>query len=54
MLKPLAGKGNVRKFRSLGGRRHVLLSARHLFAALVVLVSLEFLPHRSHNAVEIR
>jgi lysylphosphatidylglycerol synthetase-like protein (DUF2156 family) len=37
----------VRKFRSMGARRYVLLSARHLPAALVLLLSLEFWPHRS-------
>lgn len=38
----------LRKFRSLGQRRYVLLSARHLLVALVVLLSLEFLPQRTH------
>lgn len=37
----------LRKFRSLDQRRYVVFSARHLFAALVVLLSLEFVPSRS-------
>ena len=37
----------LRKFHALGRRRYVLVSARHIPAALVVLLSLEFLPHRS-------
>ena len=39
----------LRKFRSLGRRRYVVLSARHLLAALVVLLSLEFVPFRSRS-----
>jgi lysylphosphatidylglycerol synthetase-like protein (DUF2156 family) len=39
----------LRKFHALGQRRYVLVPAVHLLAALVVLLSLEFLPHRSHG-----
>jgi lysylphosphatidylglycerol synthetase-like protein (DUF2156 family) len=39
----------LRKFHALGPRRYVLLPAVHLLGALVVLLSLEFLPHRSHT-----
>ena len=39
----------LRKFHALGRRRYVLVSARHIPAALVVLLSLEFLPHRSRR-----
>jgi lysylphosphatidylglycerol synthetase-like protein (DUF2156 family) len=38
----------LRKFRSFGERRYVLLSLRHIPAALVVLLSLEFMPRRRH------
>ena len=38
--------GYLRKFHALGRRRYVLVSPRHLPAALLVLLSLEFLPHR--------
>jgi lysylphosphatidylglycerol synthetase-like protein (DUF2156 family) len=36
------------KFQSFGQRRYVLLSMRHIPAALVVLLSLEFMPRRRH------
>lgn len=38
----------LRKFHSFGERRYVLLSLRHIPAALVVLLSLEFMPRRRH------
>jgi lysylphosphatidylglycerol synthetase-like protein (DUF2156 family) len=38
----------LRKFHSFGQRRYVLLSMRHIPAALVVLLSLEFIPRRRH------
>jgi lysylphosphatidylglycerol synthetase-like protein (DUF2156 family) len=38
----------LRKFHSFGQRRYVLLSMRHIPAALVVLLSLEFMPRRRH------
>lgn len=34
------------KYHALGERRYVLLSLRHVLPALVVLLTLEFLPHR--------
>ena len=37
------------KFHALGRRRYVLVSVRHLPAALLVLLSLEFVPHRPHR-----
>ena len=37
----------LRKFHAFGQRRYVLVSARHIPWALVVLLPLEFLPHRS-------
>lgn len=40
----------LRKFHSFGRRRFVLLSMRHIPAALVVLLSLEFLPRQRHLA----
>ncbi len=39
----------LRKFHAFGRRRYVLVSARHLPAALIVLLSLEFVPHRAHR-----
>jgi len=36
----------LRKFHALGRRRYVLLSVRHIPAALVILLSLEFQPRR--------
>jgi len=36
----------LRKFHSFGQHRYVLLSMRHIPAALVILLSLEFMPHR--------
>ena len=36
----------LRKFHSLGERRYALLSAHHVPAALIVLLSLEFMPRR--------
>jgi lysylphosphatidylglycerol synthetase-like protein (DUF2156 family) len=36
----------LRKFHSLGDRRYALVSMRHILPALVVLLSLEFLPRR--------
>ena len=36
----------LRKFHSLGQRRYVLLSSRHILPAVVVLLSLEFMPRR--------
>lgn len=38
----------LRKFHSFGERRYVLLSLQHLLPALVILLSLEFLPRRRH------
>jgi lysylphosphatidylglycerol synthetase-like protein (DUF2156 family) len=38
----------LRKFHSLGERRYVLLSWRHILPAAVVLLSLEFCPRRRH------
>jgi lysylphosphatidylglycerol synthetase-like protein (DUF2156 family) len=38
----------LRKFNSFDQRRYVLLSWRHIPAALVVLLSLEFIPRRRH------
>ncbi|MCW2650670.1 MAG: hypothetical protein JWR32_1646 [Mycobacterium sp.] len=38
----------LRKFRSLGDRRYALLSMGHIPYALVVLLSLEFMPRRRH------
>ena len=38
----------LRKFHSFDQRRYVLLSLRHIPAALIVLLSLEFMPHRRH------
>jgi lysylphosphatidylglycerol synthetase-like protein (DUF2156 family) len=38
----------LRKFHSFGQRRYVLLSMRHIPAALVVLLSLEFIPRRRY------
>jgi lysylphosphatidylglycerol synthetase-like protein (DUF2156 family) len=38
----------LRKFHSFGQRRYVLLSMRHIPAALVVLLSLEFIPRQRH------
>jgi lysylphosphatidylglycerol synthetase-like protein (DUF2156 family) len=36
----------LRKYHALGERRYVLLSLRHLLPALVVMLTLEFMPHR--------
>jgi lysylphosphatidylglycerol synthetase-like protein (DUF2156 family) len=38
----------LRKFNAFGERRYVLLSFRHIPVALVVLLSLEFMPRRRH------
>jgi lysylphosphatidylglycerol synthetase-like protein (DUF2156 family) len=38
----------LRKFRTLGGRRYALVSVHHIPHALIVLLSLEFLPMRRH------
>ncbi|MBS4729261.1 DUF2156 domain-containing protein [Mycobacterium sp. SM1] len=38
----------LRKFHAFGQRRYVLLCIRHIPTALVVLLSLEFLPRRRH------
>jgi lysylphosphatidylglycerol synthetase-like protein (DUF2156 family) len=38
----------LRKFNSFDQRRYVLLSIRHIPAALIVLLSLEFIPRRRH------
>ncbi len=38
----------LRKFHALGQRRYVLLSMHHLLPALLVLLTLEFLPRRRH------
>jgi lysylphosphatidylglycerol synthetase-like protein (DUF2156 family) len=38
----------LRKFHSFDQRRYVLLSLRHIPAALIVLLSLEFMPRRRH------
>jgi lysylphosphatidylglycerol synthetase-like protein (DUF2156 family) len=39
---------HLRKFHAFGERRYVLLSLRHIPVALVVLLSLEFIPRRRH------
>jgi hypothetical protein len=39
----------LRKFDSFDQRRYVLLSTRHIPAALLVLLSLEFVPRRRHR-----
>ncbi|MDT5070055.1 MAG: hypothetical protein QOK02_6210 [Mycobacterium sp.] len=39
----------LRKYHALGEARYVLLSLHYVVSALVVLVSLEFLPHRRCN-----
>jgi lysylphosphatidylglycerol synthetase-like protein (DUF2156 family) len=44
----------LRKFHSFGQRRYVLVSMRHIPAALVVLLSLEFLPRRRHLRIRSR
>ena len=41
----------LRKFHSFDQRRYVLLSMRHILAALVVLLSLEFIPRRRHQRI---
>lgn len=41
----------LRKFQALGRRRYVLVSARHIPAALVVMLSLEFLPRSIPSAL---
>ena len=38
----------LRKFNAFGERRYVLLSIRHIPVALIVLLSLEFMPRRRH------
>ena len=38
----------LRKFHAFDERRYVLLSLRHIPAALVVLLSLEFMPRRRY------
>jgi len=38
----------LRKFNAFGERRYVLLSLRHIPVALVVLLSLEFIPRQRH------
>ncbi|MBV8181631.1 MAG: DUF2156 domain-containing protein, partial [Mycobacterium sp.] len=44
----------LRKFHSFDQRRYVLLSIRHIPAALVVLLSLEFMPRRRHLPLSAR
>ena len=44
----------LRKFHSLGERRYVLVPMKHILAAAVVLISLEFMPHRRHLMVPVR
>ncbi|BBX45911.1 bifunctional lysylphosphatidylglycerol flippase/synthetase MprF [Mycobacterium cookii] len=44
----------LRKFHAFGDRRYVLLSLRHLPVALVVLLSLEFMPQRRQLRVRER
>ncbi len=44
----------LRKFHSFGERRYVLLSMRHIPAALVVLLSLEFMPRRRHLRIRLQ
>lgn len=39
----------LRKFHALGQKRYVLVSLRHIPLALVVLLSLEFVPHRKRK-----
>jgi lysylphosphatidylglycerol synthetase-like protein (DUF2156 family) len=39
----------LRKLHAMAHRRYVLIPAIHLLGALVVLLSLEFLPHRVHE-----
>src|SRR5271165_204005 len=41
----------LRKFHALGERRYAVLSAHHIPTALVVLLSLEFMPRRRHLRV---
>jgi len=38
----------LRKFHSLNGRRYALVSVPHILYAVVVLLTLEFLPRRRH------
>jgi lysylphosphatidylglycerol synthetase-like protein (DUF2156 family) len=38
----------LRKFNAFGERRYVLISMRHIPVALIVLLSLEFIPRRRH------
>jgi lysylphosphatidylglycerol synthetase-like protein (DUF2156 family) len=40
----------LRKFHAVGPRRFVVVPTAHLLRALVVLLSLEFLPHRSQRS----
>ena len=42
------------KFHAFGDRRYVLLSLRHIPVALVVLLSLEFMPRRRHLRIRER
>jgi lysylphosphatidylglycerol synthetase-like protein (DUF2156 family) len=44
----------LRKFHSFDQRRYVLLSMRHIPAALIVLLSLEFIPRRRHLRIRSR
>ncbi len=44
----------LRKFHAFGERRYVLLSLRHIPIALVVLLSLEFIPRRRHVPISER
>ena len=46
--------GYLRKFHAFGQRRYVLISMRHIPIALVVLLSLEFLPRRRHIQIPAR
>jgi lysylphosphatidylglycerol synthetase-like protein (DUF2156 family) len=46
--------GYLRKFHAFGQRRYVLISMRHIPVALVVLLSLEFLPRRRHIRIPAR
>ncbi len=44
----------LRKFHAFGERRYVLVSMRHIPAALVILLSLEFMPHPRHLPAKIK
>jgi lysylphosphatidylglycerol synthetase-like protein (DUF2156 family) len=41
----------LRKFHSVGDKRYALVSIQHLLAAVFILLTLEFMPHRRHVTV---